>query len=745
MEQMPLIGQPINRVDGRLKVTGKAVYSAEWNIPNLVYGAMVTSSASSGRIAAIDSQASERAPGVLAVMTHLNTPKLPQKPQDGKPAGPIDRKLQLLQDDVVHYSNQPVAVVVASTFEQAVHAAELLKITYAVEPHLVTLDAARQTRYTPEKTSGAGEPSTTSRGDFTSAQAAARTTLEKVYYIGTETHNPMEPHATIAVWDNSQGSQKLTLYDATQGIFSDRERVATLLGIQPENIHVISPFIGGGFGSKGPTWSHVVLTAMAARRVNRPVKLVLSREQMFGPIGFRSETRQTVKAVADADGKLVSMSFDTLGQTSVFDEFTESSSVVARMLYTCPNQLTSHHLVRLNTGTPSFMRAPGESSGTFGLESFMDELAYELKMDPVELRLRNYAEQDPEKGKPWTSKSLRECYRQGAAKFGWSQRNPEPRSKRVGNTLIGWGMATSVYPSRRSPAAAKAILRADGSVLVLAGTQDLGTGSYTVFSQVAAETLGIPTNQVTFRLGDTDYPKTPVSGGSQTAASTGSAVRIVCQSLQEKVIQMAVSDSQSPLNGVSAQDISFSSGRLVQTSNPSRGETIAALLKRKGLDQVDATADTKPGPEKDQYSGYAFGAQFVEVHVDADLGMVRVNRMVGAFGAGRILNAKTARSQLLGGMIWGIGMSLTEHTIMDEPRGRYVNMNLAEYHVPVNADAPDIDIIFVPEDDQHINPIGVKGVGEIGITGASAAIANAIFHATGKRIRELPITPDKLL
>jgi xanthine dehydrogenase YagR molybdenum-binding subunit len=731
MEQMPLIGQPLNRVDGRLKVTGKAMYSAEWNLPNLVYGAMVTSSAPSGRIRAIDSQAAERAPGVLAVMTHLNTPKLPQKPQGGESARPTDRKLQLLQDDIVRYSNQPIGVVVASTFEQAVHAAELLKVTYAVEPHLVTLDAAQGTRYIPEKTSGAGEPATTSRGDFKAAHAGAKTTLEKVYYIGTETHNPMEPHATIAVWDGP----KLTLYDATQGIFGDRERVASLLGMKPEDIHVISPFIGGGFGSKGPTWSHVVLTAMAARRVNRPVKLVLSREQMFGPIGFRSETRQTVKGGTDADGKLVSMSYDTLAQTSVFDEFTESSSVPARMLYTCPNQLTSHNLVRLNTGTPSFMRAPGESSGTFGLESFMDELAYELKMDPIELRLRNYAEQDPDKGKPFTSKSLRECYRQGAEKFGWSQRNPEPRSKRVGNTLVGWGMATAVYPSRRSPSAAKAILRADGSVLVLAGTQDLGTGSYTVFSQVAAETLGIPTSQVTFRLGDTDYPKTPVSGGSQTAASTGSAVRIVCQSLQEKVIQMAVSDAQSPLNGVSAQSVTFDQAR----------DAVAALLKRRGVEQVDVTADTKPGPEKDQYSGYAFGAQFAEVHVDADLGMVRVNRMVGAFGAGRILNAKTARSQLLGGMIWGIGMALTEHTIMDEPRGRYVNMNLAEYHVPVNADAPEIDVIFVPEDDQHINPIGVKGVGEIGITGATAAIANAVFHATGKRIREIPITPDKLL
>jgi xanthine dehydrogenase YagR molybdenum-binding subunit len=729
MEQMPLIGQPLSRVDGRLKVTGKATYSAEWNIPNLVYGAMVTSSAASGRIQSIDSQAAERSPGVLAVMTHLNTPKLPPMPPEGKPAGPT--KLQLLQDDTVRYSNQPIAVVIATTFEQAVHAAELLKVTYTAEPHLVTLDAAHGTRYTPEKTSGAGEPSTSSRGDFKAAQAAAKITLEKVYYIGTETHNPMEPHATIAVWDGP----KLTLYDSTQGIFADRGRVATLLGMRPEDIHVISPFIGGGFGSKGTTWSHVVLTAMAARRVNRPVKLVLSREQMFGSIGFRSETRQSIKAGTDADGKLVSMSYDTLAQTSVFDEFTESSSVPARMLYACPNQLTSHHLVRLNTGTPSFMRAPGESSGTFGLESFMDELAYELKMDPIELRLRNYAEQDPDKGKPFTSKSLRECYRQGAEKFGWSQRNPEPRSKRVGNTLVGWGMATAVYPSRRSEAAAKAILRADGSVVVLAGTQDLGTGSYTVFSQVAAETLGIPTSQVTFRLGDTDYPKTPVSGGSQTAASTGSAVRIVCQSLQEKVIQMAVSDSQSPLNGVSAQSVTFDKAR----------DAVAALLKRRGVAQIDATADTKPGPEKDQYSGYAFGAQFAEVHVDADLGMVRVNRMVGAFGAGRILNAKTARSQLLGGMIWGIGMSLTEHTIMDEPRGRYVNMNLAEYHVPANADAPDIDVIFVPEDDQHINPIGVKGVGEIGITGATAAIANAVFHATGKRIRDIPITPDKLL
>jgi len=391
------------------------------------------------------------------------------------------------------------------------------------------------------------------------------------------------------------------------------------------------------------------------------------------------------------------------------------------------------------------MRAPGEAPGNYALESAMDELSYEFKMDPLALRLKNYTEKDPEKNKPWSSKSLRECYSQGAERFGWERRNPAVRSTRDGHWLIGQGMATACYPTRRSESSAIAKLRADGSALVEAGTQDIGTGTYTIMTQIAADAIGMTPNQVTFRLGDTEFPETPVSGGSQTAASTGSAVKLAGQALREKLVQMAINDAASPLHSLGANDVSIDSGYFVSQSAPAKRESLATFMARQGVTEIEAKGSAKPGEEKKDYSMYAFGAAFVEVRVDADLGEVRVNRMVGSFAAGKILNAKTARSQLIGGMVWGIGMALTETTVVDPNRGRVVNANLAEYHVPVNRDSPVIDIITVPEEDPHVNEIGAKGIGEIGITGTTAAIANAIYHATGKRIRELPISPDKLL
>jgi xanthine dehydrogenase YagR molybdenum-binding subunit len=736
------IGQPLTRVDGRLKVTGRAPYSAEHPVPNAAHAVLVLSAIPKGRVVSIDTRAAMRHKGVLAVMTPQNTPKLPQKPNATHEARPTDRKLTLLQDDLVHYANQPIGVVIAETFEQATEAAALLDVRYAAEPHEVNLERNLSKAFAPQKAGGGGDPADSHRGDAAGALAGGDTRVEQVYDTPFETHNPMEPHATIAVWD---GPDKLTLYDATQGIFGDRERVAGMLGIEPDNVRVISPYLGGGFGSKGPTWSHVVLTAMAAQRVKRPVKLVLSRRQMFGPIGFRSRTRQTVALSAKPDGALSGLKFDTVCQTSEFDDFTEAASVPPRMMYTCANVDTSHRLIRANIGTPSFMRAPGEAPGTYGMECAMDELAYALKMDPLALRLKNYAEQDPEKNRPWSSKSLRECYRIGAERFRWSRRTMEPRSMRDGHALIGWGMATAVYPTRRSASSAMARLRDDGSLLVESGTQDLGTGTYTVMTQIAADALGVAPARVTFRLGDTEFPETPVSGGSQTAASTGSAVHLAAKALREKLVQMAVSDARSPMYPAGAQDVLIEDGRMILRGDRTRGETLQAMLTRQGQKQVEAHGDAKPGEERERYSMYAFGAQFAEVRVDADLGQLRVSRMVGVFGAGRILNAKTARSQFIGGMVWGIGMALYEDTVMDERLGRFVNNNLAEYHIPVNADVPAIDASWVDEVDEHVNPIGVKGIGEIGITGATAAIANAVYHATGKRVRDLPITLDKVL
>jgi len=466
---------------------------------------------------------------------------------------------------------------------------------------------------------------------------------------------------------------------------------------------------------------------------------------MFGMLGYRSATYQTIVGGASSDGTLTAWMHDTLSNTSTFDEFVETASLASRMLYACPNNSTVHKIVKSDLGTPSFMRAPGEASGTFALESAMDEMAYALKMDPIEFRLKNYAAKDPEKDRPWSSKSLRECYRQGAERFGWAKRLMEPRSTKEGHWLVGHGMAGSVYPTKRSPSSASARLNADGTFLIEAGTQDLGTGTYTIMTKIAADLFEVPPAQIKVRLGDTVLPKTPVSGGSQTAASTGSAVYLASQALREKLIQMAVSDSRSTLAGVSAQDVIMKAGGLSSKNNPSQSESLATLIRRSGQPYVEAKAEAKPGQETEAYSMYAFGAQFAEVHVDEDLGQVEVARMLGCFAAGKILNPKTARSQFLGGMVWGVSMALHEQAQMDGRLGRWVNNNLAEYHVPVNADVANIEAIWVDETDSEINPLGAKGIGEIGITGAAAAIANAVFNATGKRVRDLPITLDKLL
>jgi xanthine dehydrogenase YagR molybdenum-binding subunit len=472
---------------------------------------------------------------------------------------------------------------------------------------------------------------------------------------------------------------------------------------------------------------------------------VLARPQMFGLVGCRTETRQTIAAGAKRDGTLTALRNETLSHTSTMDEFTEPASIPTRMLYSVPNNSTHQRLIRSDIGTPSYTRAPGEAPGTYALEAALDELAYALHMDPLELRRKNYAEQDPDKMRPWSGKSLNKCYDLAADRFGWSRRPREPRSMRDGNVLIGWGMATAVYPARRSEASALARLNADGTVHVDAGSQELGGGTYTIMTQIAADGIGVSPMRVKFRLGDTRYPETPVSGGSQTAASTGSAVYLAARALREKIVQMAVSDSRSPVQGANTSDVIIRDGRIGLSNQPEKSEALETLIGRSGQPYIEGFADTKAGNEAKEYSGYSFGAQFAEVRIDADLGQMRVSRMVGAFGAGRILNAKTARSQFLGGMVWGISFALYEHSVYDERLGRIVNNNLAEYHVPTNADVGSLEALWVEEADDNVSPIGAKGIGEIGITGAAAAIANAVFHATGKRVRDLPITLDKLI
>ena len=559
-------------------------------------------------------------------------------------------------------------------------------------------------------------------GDAAKALESADVRIDATYTTPYEHHNPMEPHATVAQWEG----ERLTLWDSTQYVSGVREAVAKTLGIAAENVRVVSPFVGGGFGCKGSTWSHVVLAAMAARSAGRPVKLVLERPQMFGPVGGRPRTEQRIELGATREGKLVALRHDVVSHTSRFEDFTEPSTQPTRALYACPNGATTQRLVKLDLGTPTFQRAPGESTGTFAIECAMDELAYRLGIDPLELRLRNYADVEPDTGRPWSSKKLRECYEQAAKRFGWARRDPQPRSMRDGSWLVGWGMATATYPAHRMPSKASATLLANGTVVVRSGTQDIGTGTYTVMTQVAADELAIPVDLVRFELGDTRLPKAPISGGSMTVSSVGPAVQAACRELR------AVLERQD-------------GGWLRASDDAAHREAFRALARRQAK---PLEAQGEAGPDEDdekRFAARSFGALFVEARVDPALGIVRVPRIVAAYSVGRLLNEKTGISQLQGGIVWGVGMALTEESLLDPAAGRYVNENLAEYHVPVNADIGAIDVTVVDESDTRFNPLGIRGIGEIGITGATAAIANAVYHATGRRVRDLPITLDKLL
>jgi xanthine dehydrogenase YagR molybdenum-binding subunit len=736
---MTAVGRPMPRVDGGLKVTGKATFAAETPVAHIAHAVIVGATASTGSVSAIDAAAALRSPGVFAVLSHENAPRLPFVHKgEGRPAR---ETLQLLQDAGVRYQDQPVAVVVADTLENAFTSAALVAIQYAPgpEPHL---DVERDVlaAYTPPTTPRG--PADSSRGDFDRAFEAAPVKVDQTYRTPAQNHNPMERHATVAVW---QGDDRLTLYDATQGVFTCRQTVADVFGLPHENVRVISPYLGGGFGCKGRPWSHVMLAAMAAKVARRPVKLMITRPQMFALVGHRSPTVQRVALGAGHDGKLQAVRHDLLAETSRFDDFAEPAATTARMIYASPTCRTQHRIVRLDVPTPTFMRAPGESTGSFALESAMDELSYALSMDPLELRRRNYAERDPESGKPFSSKSLLACYEQGAARFGWSKRGARVRSRREGHKLVGWGMATATYPAGVSPASARARIRPDGAALVQCGSQDLGTGTYTIMAQIAADALGIPVERVRFELGDTTLPEGPLSAGSKTAASVGPAVHRASLEAKRQAALLAVEDAASPLYGLAPEELDAADGSLFAKKDPAKNDAYADILRRSAKPEVVAEASTKESDDRKKYSLHSFGAQFAEVSVDEDLGEVRVTRLVGAFAGGRILNALTARSQLMGGMVWGIGFALHENTVRDPRTGRVVTRDFADYHVPTCLDVPDIDVIMVEEEDLHVNEVGAKGLGEIGITGSVAAIANAVYHATGKRIRELPITPDKLV
>jgi len=740
---MSTIGAPINRTDAWAKVSGAAHYTAEHPVENLAHGVLVTSTIPSGRVLRIDDSAAKDVPGVLLVMTPQNAMRLPQETKDGKIQPPIGRRLTLLQEDEIHYNNQPIAVVVADTLEHARDAAARLRVEYEHRPALLEFEVAKESLRRPEKV--LTEDTDTQRGDLQAGLLAASHRVDAVYTTPIENHNPLETHATIAEWNGD----KLTIHESTQYMKGVQRILAAIFGIPPENVTSICPYVGGGFGSKGSVWSHAPLTAMAARQLGRPVKLSLDRNQMFGPVGQRPVTEQRLRIAAMDDGRMMASSHDTIAYTSVLEDWIEPCGLMTRMMYESPNQETSHRLARMNLGTPTFMRAPGEASGSFALESAMDELAYELGMDPVDLRLKNYTERDPGKELPWSSKSLRQCYEIGAERFGWKNRNPQPGSMRRGGKKIGWGMATATYPTNRSAGECSASLLLDGTALFRSGTQDLGTGTYTVMTQIAADALGVPVEQVRFELGNSRMPEAPVSGGSTTVASVGPAVQAAGRALRLKLIGIAAADEHSPLFGAHPDGVGVEQGELYLLAEPGKRASMLEIATRHGRDHggaaVEVTAKAEPGDASKKYSMHAFGAVFAEVEVDDDLGEIRVPRVVGVYGVGKLMNEKTGYSQLMGGIVWGISLALFEETVIDKREGRAVNGNLAEYHVPTNADVREIDVQIVDEDDPHVNPLGAKGIGEIGITGVGAAIANAVYHATGKRVRDLPITLDKVL
>jgi xanthine dehydrogenase YagR molybdenum-binding subunit len=687
----PLIGAPRNRADGREKVTGAARYTSDRVVQEMLHAVVVASTIAKGRIRTIDDSRAHSAEGVVAVMTHRNAPRV-----NARKTTENDSHLFLLQDCEVLFDRQPVAVVIAETFEQALFAANLVRVEYEAEkPQTSMVDAER---FLPKEIFG--KPAARERGTPATALAQAPVRVEQTYRTPTEHHNPMETHGTLALWKGD----RLMLYDSSQWAFGVQRCIAAVFDIPPENVHVNAQFVGGAFGSKGQPWSHVALAAMAAKLVDHPVKLVATRPQMFGWVGHRPQTEQRIGLGADRDGILLAVTHDVLSETSMNDEFVEPSAIFSRDLYPVPNYAMSQELRRLNISKPTYQRGPGESTGSFAMESAMDELAYALNIDPLELRLRNYADVDPDSGMPYSSKRLRECYERASAQFQWARRTPQPRSTTNGRMLVGLGMATASRAVYRSAARVRLKMNADGAVLLQSGTIEQGTGSSTVFAQLAAEVLAVPYERVRFEWGNTGLPDAPLAAGSQTATSVGSAV--------------------------------FQAATLLRAQLDRAGE-----VPPEGL-EVQVRAEP---PEDEPYATQAFGAHFAQVEVDPELGMVRVVRYVGAFEGGRILNAKTATSQLMGGIVWGISMALFEKTRYDLRSARIMNANLSEYLVPTNADIPAIETIIVEEDDPHVNPAGVKGIGEVGITGAAAAVANAVYHATGVRVRELPVTPEKLL
>ena len=711
------VGRPLSRVDGRLKVTGRATYAAEHHLPDLLHAVLVTSTVSRATITRLATHRAEAVPGVQRVLAHW-------------PAGVLP-----FAADEVSFFGQPIAVVVATELEQAEHAASLVEASYAAHPALTDLDAPTATQQPGEETPDY------LRGDPDRVLPTAPVRLDHTFTIAREHHNPMELPSTIASWDGD----RLTLWDKTQWVQGTANSVARALGVPVGNIRVLCPFLGGAFGSAGLTWPHQILAADAARALGRPVKLVLTRRQMYSGIGYRPASRQRMALGAGTDGRLTALVHEAYHESSRYQPFEDGIIELPRVVYRAPHVRSRLRLVPLDVPAATFMRGPGAVTATFALESMMDELAHELRLDPIELRLRNEPEFDQVTGLPFTTPGLARCYELGAREFGWSRRNPTPRTGREGELLIGLGMAAAVHHNNRTAASALATVNADGTAVVSSATGDMGPGTYTAMTQLAADALGLPVGRVTFRLGDSTLPSAPMHSGSKTLASVGSAVFTACTSLRDSVVRTAVVDPASPLHGARPDEVSVRDGLLSVTGAATRAETYRQILDRRGRASMASQGSWAPDDVDKRASSYAHGAVFAEVSVDERLGLVRVRRIFAAYDTGRVVNPKLAHSQALSGMVAGIGMALLENTVTDHRDGRVVNANLADYLVPVNADVPDLDAAFVGDPDPVASPIAVKGLGELVIVGVPAAIANAVFNATGRRIRDLPITLDRLL
>lgn len=737
------LGEAVPRIDGHAKVTGQARYAAEYPAPDLVWGVVVNSTVARGRIAALQLEKALAVPGVLDIITHANRPHIRKLDLFYKDmTAPAGSPFKPLADDEVHYSGQPVALVLAETFETARYAASLVQVQYDTAPHDTDLLGSLGRGHKPAPLKAGYSPPPKPTGDADAALAQAAATVDAQFYSGAEHHNPMEMHASTVI----RGADgHLTIYDKTQGSQNCRWLVSRVFGLGKHKVTVMNPFVGGAFGSGLRPQYNLVLAVMASLHLQRSVRVVLTRQQMF-TFGHRPETWQRVQLGAAADGTLQAVVHEAIAETSRKEDYCEVVVNWSGQLYRCPSVRLGYQLVDLDQYTPIDMRAPGAAHGVHALEVAMDELACALQMDPLALRLKNYAERDQAKDLPYSTKELRACYAQAAERFGWARRNPEPRSMREGHELIGWGMATGQWDAMQMFARAHAVFHADGRLEVSSAASDIGTGTYTVMAMIAAAALGLPLESVTFRLGDSRLPVAPIEGGSSHVATVGSAVEGVCEKLQKRLWGLARRVPESPLVHSRFAQVEFVDGRVQLRGQPASAVPYAAALAAAGEDRIESKHLLLPNVLKQKkYTRATHSAVFVEVRVDEAFGTVRVTRVVSAIAAGRILSAQTARSQVVGGIVWGISQALHEETLCDQALGRFMNHNYGEYHVPVNADIHDIDVIFVPEDDRIVSRLGAKGVGEIGIVGVAAAISNAIHHATGRRLRSTPMTPDKVM